>query len=484
MKGYGRERNPAEGTALPATIAEAGDALRDGSWTAKTLAEACLEHVEVLEPHLNAFIEVTPEQALATASTLDAELEAGRDRGPLHGIPIVFKDLYDMAGVRTTAGSRFLADSLPKERDSAVVRSLKAAGVVPLGKTNMDEFAAGGRGKNIFYGDTRNPWNPSRSPGGSSGGTTAAVASGSCFGGIGSDTGGSVRCPASMCGIVGIRPTPGLIDLTGAYPRSYTLDAAGPLARTVADSATLLEALVEDRSNGGNPGSKYSANLDQGVDGMRLAIIQDFTFSDVESEVEAVVLGALEKLSELGAEITEVSLPESLLNSSGPLDVLLYEFNQILGDHYRAAENQSTFGPAVRGDLERGARIPRRRYEEILARRSRQIAEVREVFNWVDALLTPTLPMAAPTLDANDDLFGRIRHFLLPTSFIRLPSITVPCGFVSEGLPVGLQIIGDHFEEAVVLRVAAAFESATDFHRRRPPIYRGLLQSSETNTTT
>jgi aspartyl-tRNA(Asn)/glutamyl-tRNA(Gln) amidotransferase subunit A len=484
VKGYGRERTPVEGTSLPATIAEAGAALHDGSWTARTLAEACLEHAEVLESRLNAFVEVTVDQALAAASTLDAELEAGRDRGPLHGIPIVFKDLYDMAGLRTTVGSRFLADSPPKERDSAVVRSLRAAGMVPLGKTNMDEFAAGGRGKNVFYGDTHNPWDPRRSPGGSSGGTAAAVASGTCFGGIGSDTGGSVRCPASMCGIVGLRPTSGLIDLTGAYPRSHTLDAAGPLARTVADASTLLEALVEGKSNGGTPGNRYSADLDRGVDGMRLGIIQDFTFRDIEPEVAAVMLGALEKLSELGAEILEVSLPERFLDSAGPLDVLLYEFDQILGDQYRAAEDKSVFGPAVRSDLERGARISRRRYEEVLARKSRQIAEVREVFERVDALLTPTQPMVAPPLYADDEVFGRIRQFLLPTSFIGLPSVTVPCGFVSEGLPVGLQVIGDRFEEAVVLRVAAAFESATDFHRRRPPIYRDRFPSSETGGAT
>lgn len=484
MKRYGRGRTSVKDTSLPATIAEAGEALRDGSWTARTLTEAYLEHVEVLEPHLNAFIEVTAKRALATASTLDAELEAGGDRGPLHGIPVVFKDLYDVAGVRTTAGSRFLADSPPKKRDSAVVRSLKAAGVVPLGKTNMDEFAAGGRGKNVFCGDTRNPWDPSRSPGGSSGGTAAAVASGTCLGGIGSDTGGSARCPAGMCGIVGIRPTPGLIDLTGAYPRSRTLDAAGPLARTVSDASTLLAAMVEDRSNDGMTGSRYSADLGRGVDGMRLGIIRDFTFRDVEPGVEAAVLGALEKLSELGAEILEVSLPGSFLDSSGPLDVLLYEFNQILSDQYRAAEDQSVFGPVVRSDLEKGARIPRRRYEEVMARRAEQVAEVREVFGRVDALLTPTQPMVAPPLDADDEVFGRIRQFLMPTSFIGLPSVTVPCGFVSEGLPVGLQIIGDRFKEAVILRVAATFESTTDFHRRRPPIYRGLLQSSETDSTT
>lgn len=465
---------------LPSTIAEAASAVRDGSLTCVELAQAHLDCIEQLEPKLNAFIEVTADQALAAASALDTELSAGRARGPLHGIPIVFKDLYDMAGTRTTAGSRVLGDSPPKELDSAVVRSLKAAGVVPLGKTNMDEFAAGGRGKNVFYGDTRNPWDPNRSPGGSSGGTAAAVASGTCLGGIGSDTGGSVRCPASMCGIVGLRPTSGLIDLTGAYPRSHTLDAAGPLARTVADASTLLEALGEGKSNGGTPGNRYSAELNRGVDGMRLGIIQDFTFRDVEPEVAAVMLGALEKLSALGAEILEVSLPESFLDSSGPLDVLLYEFNQILGDQYRAAEDKSVFGPAVRSDLERGARVSRRRYEEVLARKSGQIAEIREVFERVDALLTPTQPMAAPPLYADDEVFGRIRQFLLPTSFIGLPSVTVPCGFVSEGLPVGLQIVGDHFREAVILRVAAAFESATDFHRRQPPIYRDRFPSSET----
>ncbi len=483
MREHGRGRTPV-GDAGPETIAEAGEALRDGSWTASALTEACLAHIKVLEPRLNAFIEVTADQARAAASALDAELEAGRDRGPLHGVPVVFKDLYDVAGVRTTAGSRLLANSPPKERDSTVARSLKVAGAVPLGKTNMDEFAAGGRGKNAFYGDTRNPWAPDRSPGGSSGGTAAAVASGTCLGGVGSDTGGSVRCPASACGIVGLRPTSGLIDLTGAHPRSYTLDAAGPLARTVADAATLLEALVGDRSRSGVSGNPYSADLDRGVDGMRLGIIEDFSFRDVEPEVTAATLGALETLSELGAEILEVPLPESFMDPSGPLDVLLYEFDQILGDRYRAAEDKSAFGPMVRGDLEKGAQVSRQRYGSVLARRPELIAEVREVFGRVDALLTPTQPMAAPLLDADDEVFGRIRQFLLPTSFVGLPSVTVPCGFVSGALPVGLQIIGDRHEEAVILRVAAAFEAATDFHRRRPPIHRDLLPDGENDGAT
>lgn len=461
---------------LPATIAEAASSLREGSLTVKALTEACLECIEDLEPELNAFIEVTADQALSTASGLDAELEAGKDRGSLHGIPIVYKDIYDMAGVRTTAGSKLLESSPLKEQDSAVVHSLKTAGVVPLGKANMDEFAAGGRGKNAFYGDTRNPWDLSRSPGGSSGGTAAAVASGVCFGGIGSDTGGSVRCPASMCGIVGIRPTSGLIDPTGAYPRSYTLDTAGPLARTVADASTLLEAMVGDKIPDiyGSLRRRFSADLDRGVEGMRLGVIQDFTFRDIDSEVAEAVHAALDRLSDLGAEILEVSLPESFLDPSGPLDILLYEFNQILGEQYQVAEDKGVFGPIVRSDLERGAQISRQRYEAMLARRPKQIDEVRKAFERVDSLLTPTQPMVAPSLEAEDKAFGRIRQFLLPTSFIGLPSVTVPCGFSPDGLPVGLQIIGDHLGEAAALRVAAAFEVATDFHRRRPPIYRKL----------
>lgn len=464
----GRKHVPYETPELPATIAEAAGSLRDGSLTATALTGAFLERIEDFEPELNAFIEVTADRALSTAARLDAELEAGVDRGPLHGVPIVYKDLFDMAGTRTTAGSKLLEGSPPKDRDSAVVRSLEVAGAVPLGKTNMDEFAAGGRGKNAFYGDTHNPWDLSRSPGGSSGGTAVAVASGLCLGGFGSDTGGSVRCPASMCGVVGIRPTSGLIDLTGTFPRSPTLDAAGPLARTVADASTLLEVVAGEAGDDRRPGGVYSTDPDRGVAGMRLGIIRDFTFRGIEREVEETVRAAVEKLSQLGAEILDITFPESLRDLSGPMDVLLYEFNEVLGGRYRAAGDPNVFGPVVRNDLERGARVTRQRYEAVLARRAKQVAEVREVFERVDALLTPTLPMVAPLLEAGDELFDRIRQFLLPTSFLGLPSVTVPCGFDSEGLPVGLQIVGDRFRETVTLGVAAAFEAATDFHERRP----------------
>ncbi len=462
---------------LPFTIAEAARALRDGSLTCVDLTEAHLDCIEQLEPKLNAFIEVTAEQALTIAAELDSELEAGKDRGPLHGIPVIYKDIFDITGVRTTVGSKLFENSEPKRQDATVVRLLKAAGTVSLGKNNLTEFSTDGTGRNVFYGNTHNPWDLGRSPGGSSGGTAAAVAAGMCLGGFGSDTGGSIRYPASLCGIVGIRPTKGLVSVTGAFPRAHSLDVPGPLARTVADAAILLGAMVENYDpNHGKPiKSDYTTDLDRGVYGMRLGIIADFTFRNIDAEVATAVQAAVEKLSSLGAEIVTVDIPllGDALDHSKLLDVLLYEFHQILGDWYCAAEDKSVFGPIVQNNLERGMKISRERYEETLAERPEQVAEVRKVFERVDALLTPTQPMVTPSLEAGFGVFERMRQFLLPAGFIGLPSVSVPCGFNADGLPVGLQIIGDHLEEAIILRVASAFEAATEFHKRRPPIYCG-----------
>ncbi len=460
---------------FPSTIDEAASALRDGSLTCVELAQAHLDCIERLEPKLNAFIQVTAQQTLTTAAELDSELEAGKDRGLLHGIPVVYKDIFDVAGLRTTVGSKLFENSEPKRQDATVVRLLKAAGTVSLGKNNLTEFSTDGTGRNVFYGNTHNPWDLGRSPGGSSGGTAAAVAAGMCLGGVGGDTGGSVRFPASLCGIVGVRPTKGLVSVTGAFPRAHSLDVPGPLARTVADATMLLGAMVEDYdpSRGKPIKSDYTADLDRGVCGMRLGIIADFTFRNIDAEVATAVHAAVEKLSSLGAEIITVDIPllGDALDHSKLLDVLLYEFHQILGDWYRAAEGKSVFGPIVQNNLERGIKISRERYEEALAQRPEQAAEVRKVFERVDALLTPTQPMVTPTLEADFGVFERMRQFLLPASFVGLPSVSVPCGFNADGLPLGLQIIGDHLEEAIILRVASAFEAATGFHKMRPPIH-------------
>ncbi len=467
------------GERMPATIAEAGQWLRNGSLTAVKLTTAYLAGIKKLEPKLNAFITLTEAQAMMSAISLDGELKAGRDRGPLHGIPIVYKDLYDTAGIPTTVGSEFFRKRIPKE-DATVVSRLREAGAIMLGKTNMNEFAAGISGTNQFFGDTRNPWNLERAPGGSSSGTGAAIAAGLCLGGTGSDTGGSIRVPAAWLGIVGIRPTYGRVSLFGVYPRAYSLDCTGPLARTVHDAALLLNAISgydpRDPHSIQSPKEDFTASLDKGVKGLRLGIIENYTFREVDPDIEKSVRAAVEKLASLGAEVKTVKIPlfGGPLEYSSLFAMILYEFNQVLGDEFRATpDREKVFGPIVQANIANGMKITKEKYETARAARPGQVAQVREAFKEVDALLTPTMPTVAPPLVGVSKDYDRGRQFTLPFSWTGLPSVSVPCGFSSEGLPIGMQIVGDNLQETLLLRIAAAYEKATDFHQKHPQNYYG-----------
>ncbi len=473
----GTSSDALEPSPLPDTIAEAAERLRAGTLTAVGLARACLEGIARLEHRLKAFITVTEDEALTAAEALDLELRQGKDRGILHGIPIVHKDLYDTAGVLTTFGSELFRQRIPRE-DAAVVRKLRKAGTVMLGKTNLSEFAASTSGSNRAYGDTSNPWSLTCSAGGSSSGTAAAVAAGLCLGGTGSDTGGSIRIPASWSGIVGLRPTFGLVSLDGCHPRAYSLDCGGPLARTVADVAVLLNAMVgydpRYRHSIRAPKVDYTADLDKGVKGLRLGLVEDEPLCDVDQQVVHAVQAAANRLAELGAEVKTVKVPVLSEPVEDPplLDVLLYEFNRILGERYRAIENkEEMFEPIVRANIARGEAISRESYEKLLAERPKRIAAMKEIFREVDALLTPTTPMTAPPLDAGPEVYDRARRFTLPISFLGLPAVSVPCGFSAAGLPIGMHLVGDALQEALLLRIAAAFEEATRFYRRRPPVH-------------
>ncbi len=462
--------------ALPDSIAEAGSALRGRAYSAEELTRAYLRAIAELQPRLNAFITVTADAALDQARRLDGELRAGRDRGPLHGIPIVHKDLYDTAGVRTTVGSESFKDRVPGA-DATVVRRLAAAGAITLGKTHMNEFAAGVSGTNAFYRDAHNPWDTARSPGGSSSGTGAAIAAGLCLGGTGSDTGGSIRVPASWNGITGIRPSFGRVSLAGVYPRAYSLDVAGPLARSVADVAALLQAMAGHDAayahSVDRPTEDFGRGLRDGVRGLRLGLIDNYSFRDVDADVGAALQAAAREYERLGATVVPVRIPmlAGPLEYSALFDILLFEFNQILGDEYRAAPNRAVYGPIVQGNIARGEKVSRAFYDRAVRERAQQRAAFREVFGQVDALLTPTMPTVAPLLSASGDTYDRGRQFTLPFSWVGVPSISVPCGFDRQGLPIGLQIVGDGMQEALLLRIAAAYERATPFHRRRPPLF-------------
>ncbi len=461
--------------AFPVTCAEAGRLLRDGTITSESLTRMYLSCINGLKGKLGAFITITEEHALTAAAQLDRELRNGNDRGPLHGIPIVHKDLYDTAGVPTTGGSELYRARVPTV-DATVVAKLKAAGAVMLGKTNMNELAAGLSGTNKAFGDIHNPWAVERSAGGSSSGTAAAIAAGCCLGGTGSDTGGSIRIPASWCGIVGIRPTYGLVSLAGALPRAFSLDCAGPLARTVGDVALMLNAMAGYdplyKSSIRAPKVDYTAALSQGLRGVRLGVIDNYTFRDVDGEVADAVRVALEKFASLGAEIKTVTIP--LLG--GPLDysflfsILLYEFNQIMGGQYRA-HSKELFGPIVQANIAKGETISQETYEKAMAERPRQISEVKRAFADVDALITPTMPMVAPLLTAEPKTYDRGLQFNIPMSFLGLPSLSIPCGFSSQGMPIGLLVSGNDLQEDLLLQIGAAYEAATEFHKSRPPVH-------------
>ena len=471
----------AQSTQLPQSVGAAADAFRAGDLSSRELTQAYLDCIHQFEPQLNAFITILDDEALATAEERDAELGAGEDRGPLHGVPIVVKDLFEVAGTRTTVGSEAFADRM-SDSDATLVRKLKDAGCVILGKTNMNAFAAGVSGTNSTFGDVHNPWDLERSPGGSSSGTGAAIAAGLCLGGPGTDTGGSIRVPASWLGIAGIRPTSGVVSLKGVYPRSLSLDTAGPLARNVRDLAIYLDVMAgydpEDPNSAlAQSRLSYTDGLGDGVEGLRIGLVENYSLTNIDPPVEAAIRDAADTFADLGAEIVDVKVPplEGQLDYAALFsEILLYEFNQILGDQFRATPDaERLFGPIVAANIAEGAAVTREQYEARITERPRIIAEVKSAFDTVDAFLTPSLPTTAPLLSAAAQDFGRGRQFTIPFSYTALPCVAIPCGFSPEDLPIGLQLVGNHFQEALLLRMAAAFEGASSVSDRHPPIFCG-----------
>jgi aspartyl-tRNA(Asn)/glutamyl-tRNA(Gln) amidotransferase subunit A len=463
--------------AFPGSIAQAAARLRAGELTCVGLTEDCLARISALQPKLNAFITVTGDRALAAARERDAELGSGHDRGPLHGIPMVHKDCYDTAGIRTTVGAEIFRARVPQS-DATIVQHLHAAGALVLGKTQMNELAAGMSGRNAFFGDAHNPWDTKRAPGGSSSGSACAIAARLCLGASGTDAGGSIRLPAAWTGIVGLRPTYGRVSKAGAYPRSFSFDCAGPLAASVADVALLLQAMAghdaRDPHSLVDPVPDYTTSARPGLRGLKLGMVRDFSLHHVDDDIAQALRDALGVLTGLGAEVHDAVVP--LLAAGGfdyraMFDILLYEFHQILGAEPLArSAREEHFGAVVRANLERGAAISAEAYRAALGARERFVRELRQAFTALDALITPSAPMTALELHAPEAEFDRARRFTIPFSLAGLPAISVPCGFDRRGLPVGMQIVGKHLQEPLVLRIAAAYEAATVFHRRAPVV--------------
>ena len=450
------------------TIREAGAALRDGTLSAVTLTESVLGRIEATEPALNAYITVTAERARADAVSAEAELRAGRDRGPLHGIPFALKDLYDTAGIRTTAGSSFLRERVPEE-DALVVTKLTEAGMVLTGKLGLHEFAFGTSSLNPHHGDVHNPWDPGRIPGGSSGGSGAAIAAGSCLGTLGTDTGGSIRIPASLCGVVGLMPTYGRVSRRGVLPLCWTLDHVGPLAKTVEDAALILNAIAghdpDDPGSADLPVDDYTSALGRDLQGIRVGVPRDPFWLDCGDDVAAACETALETLRGLGATLSEVELP--LEASAGRLSIIWTEAAAY--HHERLRDSPQGFGEDVRTALEGGHAIPATTYINDQRLRRKLIDEASAVLQQVDVLVSPTTPATAPPISVGDPR-RRLARYTHHYDVTGIPAISLPCGFDAAGLPIGLMIGARHFDEVTMCRVAHAYEQATDWHKRRPAL--------------
>ncbi len=438
------------------TIAQAGKALRSRRASSVELTRDCLKQIEKLNPVLNAFITVTADSALARARELDRELAQGVDRGPLHGIPIAHKDLMWTRGLRTTSGSKIFADFEP-DRDAPVVKKLDAAGTVMIGKAGLHELAYGITSDNPHFGTIRNPRNPEYSPGGSSGGSGAAVASGMAFIATGTDTGGSIRVPASFCGVAGLKPTYGLVDRRGVQALGLSLDHVGPLARTVDDVHLALDA-ISDR------GKRKPAPLS--LRGIRVALPENFYFDIVAPEVKDAVHDAARRAEKLGARVTSVRVPDiDALNKAG-LTTLLAEAAAV--HQTDLARRRGDFGADVLALLEQGLAVPAVDYVNAQRQRKRFLQKFHVLFRDIDCLLTPTTPTSAPRIGQTEIELAGIRYNtrMLTTRFVRafnalgFPALSIPCDASPNGLPIGLQIVGRPFEDDLVLALGASLERA------------------------
>ena len=454
------------------TIAEAADLLARREIAAVELTEAHLRRIDAHDTHLNSFITVTSDHALTQARAADAELTRGVRRGPLHGIPLALKDLYDTAGIRTTAGSTFFADRIP-DTDARAVTLLYQAGAVLLGKLNMHEWALGVTNINPHYGPSRNPWDPSRITGGSSGGAAAALAAGLCMGALGSDTGGSIRIPSSLCGIVGLKPTFGRVSLQGVIPLSWNLDHAGPMARTVTDAALLLQAIAgydpDDPVSVALPVDNLLATLDAGVTGWRIALATDAHFGEADPEVISAVRRAATVFEELGARVEAVDLSQG--REAAQMNALMTTSDAAAFHRDRLRDHPHQFGADVLARMERGAQFTSTEY--ILARRfqSEWRRRLERLFEQFDLLLTPATPITAPVIEGLDAIEAarQLTRCTAPFNLAGLPALSVPCGLSAAGLPIGLQIVAAPWNEARALRAGRAFENATQWHRQTPP---------------
>ncbi len=459
------------------SIAELASLMRARTVSPVEVTEAHLARIERLNPTLNAFVTVMAAEARDAARRAEAELAAGRWRGPLHGVPIGLKDIFDTAGVRTTHGSSFFRDNVPTE-DAEAVRRLKDAGAVLIGKCNTHEFAAGSTTNNPWYGPTRNPWALDRSPGGSSGGSGAAVAAFLCPGATGTDTGGSIRGPAACCGIVGLKPTYGRVSIRGIHPNAVSLDHAGPLTRTARDAGLLLGAMAgydrHDPTSADVPVPDFTADIDAGIGGLRIARCPDLHFIEMDAAVRRALDGAAGVLAGLGAKIETVAFPLAAEVQATREALSRGEF--ITLHRARFAAHPEGYGADLRPRLQEGDRIRLDDYVRACRMREAIRREFDEILRVVDAFVLPVAPCEAPLIatgasrvNGKDVTFSSGLAMRQVINVVGLPAVAVPIGFGEAGLPLSMQIVGPAWGEAKILRIAHAYEVATlDIRSRRP----------------
>jgi aspartyl-tRNA(Asn)/glutamyl-tRNA(Gln) amidotransferase subunit A len=437
---------------------------------------AVLERVDRLDGRLNSFITVLRDQSLAQARAADEDIRGGRYRGPLHGIPIAVKDLCYTEGVPTTGGSKVLASFVPTH-DATVVTRLREAGAVLVGKLNMHEFARGATNTSSLVGPCHNPWDAERVSGGSSGGSGAAVAAGLCFAALGSDTGGSIRIPAALCGIVGLKPTYGRVSRHGVLPLSWTLDHVGPMTRTARDAALVLSVIAghdrRDVTTRTAPVPDYAAAVTGEVKGVRLGVPRDFFFEDIDPDVATAVRHALRALEGLGARIEEVSMPLVRYAPSAGRVIALTEAAAVHERHLRL--HAGDYAPDVRAASLLGQLVLGKHYLKAQRVRSLIRREMAEALQRADVLVAPAVPIPAPRIEAvvgadpeSKRVAGALSRLSRPANLTGVPAMSVPCGFTPTGLPVGLQLMGRPFAEATLLNIAHAYGEEAGWRRRHP----------------
>ena len=480
------------------TLSEMRKGLDLKEFSSKELVEASLSAIEK-HKNLNAFIEVASENARASAEESDKKLAKG-ESAPLLGIPVALKDMILTKGIRTTCGSKILSNFIPPY-NATVTEKIKAAGAVIVGKTNQDEFAMGSSSETSHFGPVRNPWDPSKVPGGSSGGSAAAVAAGTVPLSLGTDTGGSIRQPASFCGIVGIKPTYGRVSRYGVVAYASSLDQVGPFARNVKDAALLLEILAGrcalDATSANTPVPSYTAALGRDIKGLRIGLPKEYFIPGMNKEVESSVKSAVQKLESLGAEIVEISLPTTEValatyyiiapaeasSNLSRYDGIRYGFRaegtKDLKDLYCKTRSEG-FGKEVRRRILIGTHVLSTGYYDAYYLKAQKVrALIAEDFKKsfkekCDVIACPAAPSTAFTLGAktSDPLEMYLSDvFTITVNLAGLPGMCLPCGFDGQGLPIGLQLIGKHFDEETLCKVAYAFESSTEWHKRTPHIF-------------